>query len=159
MKALGKAISEMPQTDIAQLEADGQFTFAQLDGAPVVTLDDVEIIAEDVPGWLVTNDSSLTVALDISLTPELINEGMAREIVKRIQNIRKGNQYEITDKVDVTLTRDAAIEGAVNEFGSYISSQVLASSLTLADTLDDADAMPLEIEGLDAKVIVRKSKS
>ncbi len=159
MKALGKAISEMPQADIAQLEADGQFTFAQLDGAPVVTLDDVEIIAEDVPGWLVTNDSSLTVALDISLTPELINEGMAREIVKRIQNIRKGNQYEITDKVDVTLTRDAAIEGAVNEFGSYISSQVLASSLTLADTLDDADAMPLEIEGLDAKVLVRKSNS
>ena len=159
MKALGKAISEMPQTDIAQLEADGQFTFAQLDGTPVVKLDDVEIIAEDVPGWLVTNDSSLTVALDISLTPELINEGMAREIVKRIQNIRKGNQYEITDKVDVTLTRDAAIEGAVNEFGSYISSQVLASSLTLADTLNDADAMPLEIEGLDAKVIVRKSTS
>ncbi len=159
MKALGKAISEMPQTDIAQLEADGKFTFAQLDGAPVVTLDDVEIIAEDVPGWLVTNDSSLTVALDISLTPELINEGMAREIVKRIQNIRKGNQYEITDKVDVTLTRDAAIEGAVNEFSSYISSQVLASSLTLADAIDDADAMPLEIEGIDAKVLVRKSNS
>lgn len=159
MKALGKAISEMPQTDIAQLEADGKFTFAQLDSAPVVTLDDVEIIAEDVPGWLVTNDSSLTVALDISLTPELINEGMAREIVKRIQNIRKGNQYEITDKVDVTLTRDAAIEGAVNEFSSYISSQVLASSLTLADAIDDADAMPLEIEGIDAKVLVRKSNS
>ena len=155
MKALGKAITSMSQQAIAELESKGEYTFADIDGAPVVTLADVEIIPEDVPGWLVANDGNITVALDVTLTPELKNEGMARELVKRIQNIRKDSGFEITDKIDVVFQNVPEICGAVNAFGRYIASQVLADSISLADTLAD-DARDLEIEGLDAKVEVKK---
>ncbi len=157
MKDLGKAIASMEASQIAELEKAGRYVFTALPGEPEVTLDDVEIIAEDIPGWLVGNDGSLTVALDITLTDRLINEGMAREIVKRIQNIRKAKDFEITDKVDVVLERRPQLEAAVAEFGDYIASQVLANSLTLADTLDSGEAQPLEIDELDAKVSVSKS--
>ena len=100
MKALGKAITEMSQKDIADLEKNGSFIFCGLPEHPVVTLEDVEVIPEDVPGWLVTNEGNVTVALDVTLTPELRNEGMARELINRIQNIRKSSDFEITDKSD-----------------------------------------------------------
>ena len=155
MKALGKAITSMSQQAIAQLESKGEYIFADIDGAPVVTLADVEIIPEDVPGWLVANDGNITVALDVTLTPELKNEGMARELVKRIQNIRKESGFEITDRIDVVLQNVPEIAGAVEAFGDYIASQVLADSLSLADTPADG-ARDLEIEDLDAKVEVNK---
>lgn len=155
MKALGKGIASMSQRAIAQLESKGEYTFADIDGAPVVTLADVEIIPEDVPGWLVANDGNITVALDVTLTPELKNEGMARELVKRIQNIRKESGFEITDRIDVVLQNVPEIAGAVETFGDYIASQVLADSLSLADSPAD-DARDLEIEDLDAKVEVKR---
>ena len=155
MKALGKGIASMSQQAIAQLESKGEYTFADIDGAPVVTLADVEIIPEDVPGWLVANDGNITVALDVTLTPELKNEGMARELVKRIQNIRKESGFEITDRIDVVLQNVPEIAGAVEAFGDYIASQVLADSLSLADSPAD-DARDLEIEDLDAKVEVKR---
>ena len=145
----------MSQRAIAQLESKGEYTFADIDGAPVVTLADVEIIPEDVPGWLVANDGNITVALDVTLTPELKNEGMARELVKRIQNIRKESGFEITDRIDVVLQNVPEIAGAVEAFGDYIASQVLADSLSLADSPAD-DARDLEIEDLDAKVEVKR---
>lgn len=155
MKALGKAITEMSQTAIAELESQGSYTFAELPESPVVTLSDVEIIPEDVPGWLVANDGNITVALDVTLTPELLSEGMARELVKRIQNIRKDSGFEITDKVDVCISRTPETEDAVRLYGDYISSQVLAASLQLSDELP-VDAIDLDIEGIEAKVIVTK---
>ncbi|MDD6313883.1 MAG: DUF5915 domain-containing protein, partial [Porphyromonadaceae bacterium] len=155
MKALGKGIASMSQQAIAQLESKGEYTFADIDGAPVVALADVEIIPEDVPGWLVANDGNITVALDVTLTPELKNEGMARELVKRIQNIRKESGFEITDRIDVVLQNVPEIAGAVEAFGDYIASQVLADSLSLADSPAD-DARDLEIEDLDAKVEVKR---
>ncbi|MDE6382594.1 MAG: class I tRNA ligase family protein, partial [Muribaculaceae bacterium] len=113
MKDLGKAITAMQQKDIAELEKNGSFTFEALPGAPSVTLDDVEVIPEDIPGWLVANDGSVTVALDVTVTPELRNEGMARELINRIQNIRKSSDFEITDKVRVELTSVPAVDDAL----------------------------------------------
>lgn len=101
MKQLGKAITELSQKEIARLEREGELRFTDLEGELIVTLSDVEIIPEDVPGWLVANDGNITVALDVTVTPELKNEGMAYELINRIQNIRKGNDFEITDKVRV----------------------------------------------------------
>lgn len=154
MKDLGKAITAMSQKDIAALEKAGSFTFESLAGAPVVTLDDIEIIPEDIPGWLVANDGDITVALDVTLTPELKNEGMARELINRIQNIRKAMDFDITDKVDVVLSSDPSVDEAVRTFGDYIAAQVLASSLTIGDT--GADAQALDIDGIKVNVSVRK---
>ncbi|MDE7461943.1 MAG: isoleucine--tRNA ligase [Muribaculaceae bacterium] len=154
MKALGKAITEMSQKDILELEKNGSFTFDSIDGAPVVTLEDVEVIPEDIPGWLVGSDGNVTVALDISLTPELKNEGMARELVNRIQNIRKSSDFEITDRVKVELTKTPEIEQAVEAFGDYIASQVLADSLTLVDNLKDGTC--LDIDGMEVYAKVER---
>lgn len=156
MKQLGSAISGMSQKEIAQLEKNGEFTFTTLPGEPVVTLDDVEIIPEDVPGWLVANDGNVTVALDVTLTPELINEGMARELINRIQNIRKGNDFDITDKVDVVLTDLPEIREAVEVFGDYIASQVLADSINLSADTDGSDFKDLEIDGVKASAKVTR---
>ena len=156
MKDLGKAITGMEAKEIASLEKEGSFTFTQLPGSPVITLDDVEIIPEDVPGWLVANDGNITVALDVTVTPELKREGMARELINRIQNLRKSKDFEITDKVDVLLSRSPEVEDALASFGDYIAGQVLADSIAIADTLPE-DAVELDdIDGLAVKASIRK---
>lgn len=157
MKQLGKAITELSQKEIARLEREGELRFTDLEGEPVVTLSDVEIIPEDVPGWLVANDGNITVALDVTVTPELKNEGMARELINRIQNIRKGNDFEITDKVRVELSDEDEIKDAVNAFRDYISVQVLADEIIIVPSLDGQDCVDLEIDGLKAKARVTKN--
>lgn len=147
MKDLGKAIMAMDQKQIAQLEREGQFTFAELPGEPVVTLDDVEIAAEDVPGWQVSSDGDLTVALDVTVTPELRNEGMARELVNRIQNIRKDSQFDITDRVRVELQDVPEVRDALEGFGQYLADQVLANEVVLADSLQGDNVVELDIDG------------
>ncbi len=154
MKDLGKAITAMSQKEIAVLEKEGRFAFEALPGVPVVTTEDVEIIPEDVPGWLVANDGSITVALDVTITPGLRNEGMARELVNRIQNIRKSQDFEITDKVVVTLSPADEVKEAVEAFGRYIASQVLAGELVLAEPGDGA--VELDIDGLSVRAKVEK---
>ncbi len=155
MKDLSKAINTMSQEDIARLENEGSFTFSNLQGEPVITLDDVEIIPEDVPGWIVANEGNVTVALDITLTPELKAEGMARELVNRIQNLRKAMGLEITDRINVILSRTPETEQALTSFRNYIATQVLADSLELSDTLAD-NATDLDIDGLIVKALVNK---
>lgn len=158
MKDLGKSITNMSQADISSLEKNGSFTFTEIEGSPVVNLDDVEIVAEDIPGWLVANDGDVTVALDVTLTPELKNEGMARELINRIQNLRKSQGFEITDKIDVELSDVAEIREAIESFGSYISAQVLAKDIKLVENLTDSAATDLDIEGLNAFVIIKKNE-
>ena len=153
MKDLGKAIISMDQKSIAELEREGSFTFNELPGAPVVTVDDVEISAEDIPGWQVANDGSLTVALDVTVTPELRNEGMARELVNRIQNLRKSSDFEITDKVNVELSDIPEVRSALEAFGDYLADQVLADSVTLTADLAGENVSELDIDGL--KVMAR----
>ena len=115
----------------------------------MVTIEDVEIIPEDIPGWQVASDGNITVAVDVTLTPGLRNEGMARELVNRIQNIRKDSDFNITDKVDVVLTDAPGVKEAVEAFGGYIASQVLADSINVVDSLDEQDAVKLNIDGLE----------
>ncbi len=154
MKDLGKAITGMEQKEIASLEKEGSYCFETLPGQPVVTLDDVEIIPENVPGWLVANDGNITVALDVTITPELRDEGMARELVNRIQNLRKASGFEITDKVRVTLSPTEEIEAAVAAFGRYIASQVLAGELIVAEPGEGST--DLDIDGLAIRVKVER---
>lgn len=112
-----------------------------------MTLEDVEVIPEDVPGWLVANDGNVTVALDVTVTPELKNEGMARELINRIQNIRKSSDFEITDKVRVELTRNADVEAALEVYKDYIAAQVLANEIVVVDSLEGDGVVELDVDG------------
>ncbi len=154
MKDLGKAITAMTHEEIAQLERDHSFTFGALPGSPVVTTEDVEIIPEDVPGWATASDGYVTVAIDVTLTPELRCEGMARELVNRIQNIRKAQNFDITDRINVTLQDVPEVREAVGMFGDYISGQVLAKSIILSDKVDNGT--DLDIDGLHVECSVVK---
>lgn len=147
MKDLAKAIAAMTAEDIAALERNGSFEFSSLPDAPVVTLDDVEIIPEDVPGWLVANEGSVTVALDVTITPELRNEGLARDLINRIQNIRKDSDYAITDRVRVVLSDTPEVRECLAQFEDYIKSQVLADSITVSDNVPQP-AVELDIDGM-----------
>lgn len=155
MKQLGKSITEMNASQIAELEREGQFSFPGIEGTPVITLEDVEIIPEEIPGWLMANDGNLTVALDVTISPELKREGMARELVNRIQNIRKSNDFDITDKVKVTLTATPEVQDAVDTFGDYISAQVLASELNLTENLSEGEE--LDIDGLKIHALIERN--
>ena len=133
MKAVAAAVAEMSQEAIAELEKNGSYTF-DLNGTPaVVEAADVEIFSEDIPGWLVANEGKLTVALEVTVTEELRREGIARELVNRIQNIRKSSGFEITDKIAIVLSKNPNTDEAVNEYNTYICNQVLANSLILSD--------------------------
>ena len=154
MKQLAANVAAMSQEDILKFEKEGNFTF-NIDGQQaVIGLDDVEIISEDIPGWLVANEGRLTVALDITVTEDLRREGIARELVNRIQNIRKSSGFDITDKIHVQLTRNEETDPAVEEYKDYIAKQVLAESITLCDALDSAGAeLDFETFSIQAAVI------
>jgi len=144
MKDLGKAITNMEQTQISQLEKNGKFEFAELPGSPVVTIDDVEIIPEDIPGWLVSNSGNVTVALDVTVTDELRNEGMARELVNRIQNLRKSKGFEITDKISVRISPSEATDAAIASFHDYIAAQVLAREIVVGECSAESDKLDFD---------------
>ena len=138
MKELAAFIGKMTQEQINAFEANGALT-VQLSTMEYTLLpEDADILTEDMPGWLVANDGLLTIALDVELTPALIEEGIARELVNRIQNLRKASGLEITDRIAVQIERQDAINDAVLHFSDYIASQVLANSIELADNLQDA---------------------
>ncbi|GHT75611.1 isoleucine--tRNA ligase [Bacteroidia bacterium] len=139
MKDLAAAIAGLPQEEILKLEQNGKLLVPVAGQAAEITTDDVEIISEDIPGWLVTNEGALTVALDITITEELKKEGIARELVNRIQNIRKSNGYEITDRIQVLIQSDDRINAAVAEYKAYIANQVLANSVELAALTDGTE--------------------
>ncbi len=147
MKDLGKAISTMTSEQIALLEREGKIEFPEISGTPVVTLEDVEIIPEDVPGWLVANEGNVTVALDVTVTDELRNEGLARDLINRIQNIRKESDFAITDRVKVVLSDNPEVAECLKEYKDYIASQVLADSIELAAEVP-APAKELDIDGM-----------
>ena len=157
MKQLGKMISEMSQADIIEFEKNGSFTFT-IDGTQAtVEACDVEIISEDIPGWLVANEGNLTAALDITVTEELRREGIAREIVNRIQNIRKDNDFDITDRIKVVISKNENSDAAITEYTDYISKQVLADSLVICDSVTGDDTTQLDMDDYTLTVKVTKS--
>lgn len=155
MKQLGAAIKEMSQQQIAELEKEGRYTFTSIEGLPTVTVDDVEILAEDIPGWAVGSAGDLTVALDVTVTPGLKAEGVARELINRIQNIRKASDFDITDKVKVVLQAHPAIEQALADYSGYIAAQVLADSIEAAPSLPEG-SQELELDDVKLRVSVTR---
>ena len=154
MKAVNAAVTEMNQDQIATLEQNGQITLAVEGQDCNIELVDVEIISEDIPGWTVAVEGSLTVALDINITPELKSEGLAREIVKRIQAIRKDSGFEITDRINVEITDNSALKEAVDTYKDYISGQVLANDITFGNITEGT-----EVDFDEFKAVINISKS
>jgi isoleucyl-tRNA synthetase len=157
MKEISNAVSGMNQEDIIQFENTGKRTF-NLNGTPVdLTLEDVEIISEDIPGWQVANEGKLTVALDITVTDELKYEGIAREFVNRIQNIRKESGFDVTDKITVLIEDHDFIREAVRLHSSYISSQTLATTVSVVSSVASDNGCEVDIDDVMVKVSVRKA--
>jgi len=146
MKQIAVEVGNMKQTDISELERESEFTIFVAGEQVVLTLEDVEIISEDIPGWLVANEGALTVALDIIVTEELKNEGIAREFINRIQNIRKDSGFEVTDKIKIQILNNVAITSALNIHKEYIAAQTLAASIELVDNLEQNDATHVELD-------------
>lgn len=154
MKAVSAAVANMSQAEIATLEREGNILLPLENGSALIELQDVEIISEDIPGWTVANDGSLTVALDLELTEELRQEGIAREIVKRIQAYRKDSGFEITDHIKIAFQDEPILKKVLNKYADYIAGQVLADALTVSPSVD---GFLLELDTL--KVIMNIDKA
>ena len=155
MKAISGAIAQMSQQDIADFERSGVFNLT-IDGAGIpLTLEDVEIVSEDVPGWQVANSGVLTVALDINITEELKEEGIARELINRIQNARKDSGLDVTDRIILTIGMHSDIENTIKRLSSYIAGQVLATEIKTDSDKKDGD---IDIEIDDIKTFIRINK-
>ena len=153
MKSVNAAVIDMSQEQIAELEKNGAITL-QVEGTDaLIEIADVEIYSEDVPGWTVANEGALTVALDVEVTDELRREGIAREIIKKIQAMRKDSGLEITDRIAVKISKNVVSDEAVAEFSEYISNQVLAGSVTLCDAVE-GDAV--ELDGYSLNIAIEK---
>ena len=156
MKQVAAAVQSMEQAQIIELERNGAIDLTLADGTSAhVTADTVDIFSEDIPGWLVANEGTLTVALDITVTPELRREGMARDLVNRIQNIRKGRDYNITDRITVCLEPVAEVVDCLSVYSDYIASQVLATAITTSAALPANDDT-LDIDGLRVNISIER---
>ena len=155
MKQISALVGKMEQSDIFNLEKDGKYNLSIGDETITLTLEDVEILSEDIPGWLVANEGRLTIALDINITKELKEEGIARELINRIQNLRKESDFDVTDKITLAIGRHNEINEAVEHFKAYIASQVLAESIGLTDNRDDK-AKDIEIDEIQTFIKIEK---
>lgn len=153
MKQLATAIQSMEQSAILAFEKEGSYTFDIEGQQAMIELADAEIISEDIPGWLVANEGRLTVALDVTITEELRREGIARELVNRIQNIRKSNGFDITDRIIVKISKHEQIIEAVKDYNDYIATQVLADSIELNDEVNGLD---IDMDGYHLQISVEK---
>ena len=156
MKAAAQALTSLEQSQIAQFEKDGKIALTLNGEEAVVELADVEVISEDIPGWLVANDGNITVALDITITDDLRKEGIARELVNRIQNVRKSKDFNITDRIVVKIAPDEHVNDAVAQFKDYIAKQVLAVAIELAPVAG-ADVIALNMDDYELKITVDKA--
>jgi isoleucyl-tRNA synthetase len=157
MKQIAAVVAAFNQEDIADLEHSGVRKL-QIEGEEVeLLLSDVDIMAEDIPGWVVASEDAVTVALDITITPSLKEEGLARELINRIQNIRKEKNFEVTDKIELTIEKIDEIVSAIQNNFSYICSETLADSLDLVDKLENPDKIAVELtEELSTYILINR---
>ncbi len=146
MKAISSAVAEMNQADISKLEREGFFALNIPEGLIEIVVKDVEILSEDIPGWLVANEGKFTVALDVTVSEDLRNEGIARELINRIQNIRKESGFDVTDKINISILKHSAINNAVEIHRDYIASQTLAKQVELVDFEPKGSIANIEID-------------
>ncbi|MCK4749081.1 MAG: class I tRNA ligase family protein, partial [Bacteroidales bacterium] len=157
MKEIGAAINGMDQEQIAAFEKQQSFEILVGGKKIGLTLEDVEIVSEDIPGWLVANEGAITVALDINITKELRQEGVARELINRIQNIRKESGFDVTDKIHVLIEKHELINDAIGIHGKYIGSQTLADSVLLTDQIENNHSKRIDIDD-DVYINIRVSR-
>jgi isoleucyl-tRNA synthetase len=154
MKAVSSALAGFSQEDISKLEKEGNYTLL-IDSEPLILqVNDVEIASEDIPGWVVANKGPLTVALDVTVTPELADEGNARELVNRIQKIRKDNGYDLTDRILVRIADSPALKDSLTQFKDYICAEILADSIEWLPVI--ANGTEIEVNDVLLKVLITK---
>ena len=160
MKEIAGAIGKFGQKEIAELESAGQFEIDAGSEKVIITPEDVEIHTEDIPGWTVASEGQLTVALDIHVTGELKDEGFAREFINKIQNIRKDSNFEVTDRINLTIVKGEEFNKAILNYKDYICAQTLANQLELVDSLNDNDSRDVEIDkDLFARILVQRAEN
>jgi isoleucyl-tRNA synthetase len=159
MKQISGEIAAFNQHDISNLEKTGNYDL-NIGGEIIsLSLEDVEIQTEDIPGWLVASEGDLTIALDINLTEELKEEGIAREFINKIQNIRKESDFEVTDRIVLKIQKHDFYNQAIMNFSEYISNQTLASELVIVDQLNEVNSHLVEIDvDVEARIqVIRNS--
>jgi isoleucyl-tRNA synthetase len=155
MKAIAAMVAQFSNDEITALESTNGWT-GEIDGESVVLeLSDFEIAAQDIPGWLVASENGLTVALDITLTDELKAEGIARELVNRVQNLRKESGLDVTDKILLKVDTNELVQKAIASNSTYVCNEVLANEITFESLSDTAFVTDLVVEG-DAKIDLSK---
>ena len=155
MKVASQVIGGLSQEDIGKIEKDNKFILEANGESFELTLEDFEITTEDIPGWQVANDGPLTVALDITITDALKAEGMARELVNRIQNLRKDKDFNVVDRINIRLQKHEVIQDAIAQFGDYIQDETLGLSLEVAA---DVSGDEIELPG-DVKLMIAVEKA
>ncbi|MBN1821410.1 MAG: isoleucine--tRNA ligase [Prolixibacteraceae bacterium] len=157
MKFIAGSVAKFTQDDIAEIELNGFKKIVAGEETINLSIEDVEIVTEDIPGWTVASEGNLTIALDINVTESLRQEGIARELINKIQNIRKENNYEVTDRIRLKIESNKILNEAVVNFKDYISNQTLANELSLVDNLDEKAAKTVEIDSeLNVLISVEK---
>ena len=156
MKEISAAIAALDQKAITDFEKKGNMYLKAGGENLFIELSDVEILSEDIPGWLVVNEGRLTVALDINITKELREEGLARELINRIQNLRKESAFDVTDKITVDIYSAFGLDEAVRNFSDHIANQVLATSIRVVDTYEESLYTEIEIDEIKTYLKVTK---
>ncbi|HMC87304.1 MAG TPA: isoleucine--tRNA ligase, partial [Chitinophagaceae bacterium] len=154
MKTVAAALANFTQEDIAKLEKEGSYSLLIENEPVILQVTDTDITSEDIPGWMVANKGNLTVALDVTVSPELVEEGNAREIVNRIQKIRKDNGYELTDRILVQMTEQKELVASVDKYNTYICAEILADKLEFVPEI--SDGTEIEVNDIPLKVFVTK---
>jgi len=160
MKQISGAIATFSQEDIAIIESQGSYTITIDDQNIELKAEDVEILSEDIPGWLVASEGRITVALDITITDQLRHEGIARELINRIQNLRKEKGFEVTDKIELSVQKHSKITDAILNNNEYICSETLAVKLNYSEVLEDPLKVEVDItEDIKTFVSVKKANN
>ena len=155
MRFVGAAVQKFTQDDIALLEKDGKISL-EINGKFVdLTTDEVEISSQDIEGWLVANQGGLTVALDVTINEQLRKEGVARELINRIQNIRKDSGFEVTDKIQLTIEDNAILREAVLDNEDYIKRETLTNSLEFTKSI--SEGVEIEFDTIKSKLLICKN--
>jgi isoleucyl-tRNA synthetase len=155
MGLISKEIQNLSTEQISQFDKEGSLTVVIAGKSVILSLEDVEITSQDIEGWLVANSNGITVALDITISPELKQEGIARELVNRIQNIRKDAGFEVTDKVKVHLQNEDTLKMAVKANEGYIKSETLTEVLVFEEDL--GNGIEIDFDGITTKIIITKN--
>ncbi len=155
MKAVAGSIMQFDQEKISEIEQNGEI-FLDINGKNIkLNLEDVEISSQDIEGWSVANANGLTVALDVTISDELRNEGIARELVNRIQNLRKDSGFEVTDKITVEIQKDGVLESAItNDLEKYIKTETLTEKIDLLTTVDNG--IDISFDNIETKLFIKK---